>query len=316
MNGAAVSLSVFVLAGNEELNIARCLESVACWSDDIFVVDSNSTDRTVEIAKRYTEKVVNHTYVDHANQLTWAFENLPFKHTWVLFLDADNQVSSKLKALIEQALSSDDSKTNGYYCLHEEYFRDKPVRGMKRWWARLVRRTHAKIDNSELVDYGIKIEGRIGYLYGAIVENNLKEKDIDFWIDKHQRFAKRLAAEEILRKHGYLKWSVEPKLMGTSDQRRVWLKNAWVRLPLFIRPFLYWIWRYIPSGAVFQGSHGLTFTVLQALWFRLICDFKIQEFQSKIQNGELTPEKLWEEFGSKSQHGEIVGRRDGIAGKF
>ena len=316
MKSHSPPLSVFVLTGNEELNIARCLESVAVWCDDIFVVDSDSTDRTLEIAGQFTENVVNHRYIDHASQLKWAFENLPFKHEWVLFLDADNLVSPKLKSLIYEVLAKDDGKTNGYYCLHEEFFRDKPVRGMKKWWARLVRRTHAAIDNSELVDYGIKIDGNIGYLYGAIVEDNLKENDIDFWIDKHQRFAQRLAAEEILRSYGYLKWSVKPRFFGNSDQRRVWLKNFWGYLPLFVRPFLYWLWRYIPTGAILQGRHGLTFTVLQALWYRLICDLKIQEFRWKIQKGELTPEMLWEEFGSKSQSGEIVGSRDASAGKF
>ncbi|MDZ4851307.1 MAG: glycosyltransferase family 2 protein [Pirellulaceae bacterium] len=298
MQNKARPLSIFVLTGNEELNIANCLETVVGWSDDIFVVDSDSTDRTVEIAKQYTENVVNHSYEDHASQLSWAFENLPFKNSWVLFLDADNCVTPKLKSLIDSVLANDDGKANGYYCLHEEFFRDKPVLGMKKWWARLVRREYATIDNSELVDYGIKIQGEVKYLYGAIVENNLKEKNIDFWIDKHQRFASRMAAEEILRQYGYLKWSVDAKLFGNSDERRVWLKNAWFRMPLFIRPFIYWIYRYVFTGAFLQGRHGLTFTILQALWFRLVCDLRVQEYRWMIQEGKLTPQMLWDRFGS------------------
>jgi glycosyltransferase involved in cell wall biosynthesis len=309
-------VSVFVLTGNEEPNIERCLESVVGWCQDIHVVDSDSTDRTVEIAKRYTDHVINHTYVDHASQLKWAFENLPFKHDWVLFLDADNVVTDKLKRLINDAIAKDDQSINGYYCLHKEYFRDRPVLGMKKWWARLVRRTRSSIDNSELVDYGINIEGKVGYLYGAIVEDNVKEKDIDFWIDKHQRFAKRMAAEEILRQNGLIQWKVQPKLFGTSDQQRVWLKNVWINMPLFVRPFIYWLYRYIPTGAFLQGRHGLTFTVLQALWFRIVCDMKVQEFRWKINSGELTTDQLWKEFGAKSTQGEIVGRRDAVAGKY
>jgi glycosyltransferase involved in cell wall biosynthesis len=308
-------VSVFVVTGNEEPNIARCLESVAGWCDDIFVVDSDSTDRTVEISRQYTSQIFNHTYVDHASQLRWAFENLPFKHEWVLFLDADNVVTDRLKELIDAALAKDNGSIHGYYCLHKEYFRDRPIRGMKKWWARLVRRTHAAIDSSELVDYGIKIEGEVGYLYGAIIEDNVKERDIDFWIDKHQRFARRMAAEEVLRRHGLIRWAVDPKLFGTSDQRRVWLKNAWLRMPLFVRPFLYWLYRYIPTGACLQGTHGLSFTVLQALWFRLICDYKVQEFQWRIEKGQLTPQQLWDEFGSRTNPQEIVGRRDAAAGK-
>jgi len=312
----ATPVSIFVLTGNEELNIERCLASVSGWCSDIHVVDSNSTDRTIEIAKRFTDSIIDHPYVDHASQLKWAFDNLPFKHDWVLFLDADNVVTEKLKGLISDTLMKDDGTVNGYYCLHHEIFRDRPIKGMKKWWARLVRRTHAAIDNSELVDYGIKIEGKIGYLKGAIVEDNLKENDIDFWIDKHQRFARRMAAEEVLRKHKFIKWEVAPKLFGTSDERRVWLKNVWLELPLFLRPFIYWLYRYIPSGAFLQGVHGLTFTLFQALWFRLVCDFKIQEFERKIAKGELSPEMLWQEFGAKSLERDIVGRRDPNAGKF
>ncbi|MEQ1828242.1 MAG: glycosyltransferase family 2 protein [Pirellula sp.] len=310
------AVSVFVLTGNEEANIERCLESVVGWSDDIHVVDSDSTDRTKELASKYTDLIVNHTYVDHASQLKWAFESLPFKYEWVLFLDADNVVTEKLKELISKSIANDDKSVNGYYCIHKEIFRDRPVLGMKKWWARLVRRTHSAIDNSELVDYGIKIEGKVGYLKGAIIEDNVKEKDIDFWIDKHQRFAKRMAAEEILRKHGLIRWNVPPKLFGTSDERRVWLKNAWLHMPLFFRPFVYWLYRYIPTGAFLQGFHGLVFTLFQALWFRLLVDFKVQEFEWSIAKGELSPETLWKEFVAKSQSGEIVGRRDSAAGKY
>lgn len=308
-------VSVFVLAGNEELNIRRCLASVAGWSDDIHVVDSDSTDRTVEIARAFTPHVVNHSYVDHASQLRWAFDNLSFRHEWILFLDADNVVTDELKAAIDARLQHVDDSYGGFYCIHREYFRDRAVLSMKKWWARLVRRGRAEVDNSELVDYGIKIEGQVGYIHAAIVEDNAKERDIDFWIDKHQRFARRMAAEEILRRHGFIKWAVEPRLFGTSDQSRVWLKNAWMGLPLFLRPFLYWAYRYFLKGAFLQGTFGLTFTVLQALWFRLICDMKVQEFEQAIKSGSLTLQDLWEQFGTKSLEGDIVGRRDAETGR-
>lgn len=310
------NVSVFIVAGNEEANLDRCMASVSKWSDDVFLVDSDSSDRTVEIAKQYTDKVYNHTYVDHASQLIWAFENLPFKYEWVLFLDADNIVTDELKAKIDLRLAEDEKSINGYYCIHEEYFRDRVVFGMKKWWARLVRRTHSRIDNSELVDYGIEIDGEVGYIKAAIIEDNVKEKDIDFWIDKHQRFARRMAVEEVLRKHGFIQWSVEPKLIGgTSDQKRVWLKNKWMNMPLFVRPFIYWFYRYFLTGAVFQGRHGLTFTILQALWFRIICDMKLQELQWSISQGEVSVDDLWAKYGTKSEEGDIVGRRDAAAGK-
>lgn len=311
----AKSVSVFVVAGNEELNIRRCLESVANWSDDIHVVDSDSTDRTVEISREFTSSVVNHSYIDHASQLRWAFENLPFRNPWILFLDADNIVTPELRLAIDEMLQHDNGETNGFYCIHKEFFRDRHVLSMKKWWARLVRNGKSTIDNSELVDYGIKIEGKVGYLHAAIIEDNLKERDIDFWIDKHQRFARRMAAEEVLRKNGLIQWAVQPRLFGTSDERRVWLKNTWVRMPLFVRPYIYWAYRYFLRGAFLQGTFGLTFTTIQALWFRIVCDMKVQEYEAGIAAGTLTLDALWEQFGSRSEVGDRVGRRDAAAGK-
>jgi glycosyltransferase involved in cell wall biosynthesis len=305
-----IPLSVFVLAGNEELNIAKCLASVVGWADDIFVVDSNSQDNTNDIAAQFGVTVVNNTYIDHASQLAWAFSNLPLKNDWVLFLDADNVVSPKLKGLITKEIQSPRAQeVSAFYCMHKEYFRGRVVMSMKKWWARLVRKDRVKIEQTELVDYGLVIDGPVGYLKAAIVEDNAKENNIDFWIDKHQKFAARMAAEELFRRHGLLSWAVEPKLIGTSDQSRVWLKNAWMRLPLFWRPFIYWIYRYIFRGAFLQGSAGLTFTVIQALWFRIICDMKLQEYQSAIDSNQLTIEELWRKYGSRSISGDIVGVR-------
>jgi glycosyltransferase involved in cell wall biosynthesis len=301
-------VSVFVLTGNEELNIRRCLESVAGWSDDIHVVDSDSRDRTKEISREYTPHVVNHSYVDHASQLVWAFDNLPFKHDWILFLDADNIVTPELKSQIDEALASVPDTVSAYYSIHREYFRDREVRGMKKWWARLVRRGKVRVDNSELVDYGIEIDGEHRYLTGAIVEDNLKENDIDFWIDKHQRFAARMAAEEVLRKVGYLKWKVPAKLFGSSDGRRVWLKVKWIEMPLYWRVFPYWFYRFFLTGAVFQGMHGFTFIGLQAFWFRLIVDMKISEFERAMREGKLTVQDLVDKFGKKSLAGHVIGK--------
>jgi glycosyltransferase involved in cell wall biosynthesis len=292
------------------------MESVAGWSQDIFLVDSDSTDQTVEIAREFTDKIYNHTYVDHASQLLWAFENLPFQNEWVLFLDADNVVSDELKREIDTRLENDDPSINGYYCIHREIFRDKPVRGVKKWWARLVRHTHSRVDNSELVDYGIEIEGTVGYIAAPIIEDNVKERDIDFWIDKHQRFARRMAAEEVLRRGGYVRWTVEPKFFGTSDQRRVWLKNHWMNMPLFVRPFIYWFYRYFLTGCFLQGRHGLTYTVFQSLWFRLVCDIWVQELLRRIEANETSYETLMETFGTKKTDGDIVGRRDAATGKI
>jgi hypothetical protein len=179
---------------------------------------------------------------------------------------------------------------------------------MKKWWARLVRKGRVRVDNSELVDYGIEIDGEYRYLTGAIIEDNVKENDIDFWIDKHQRFAARMAAEEVLREVGYLKWKVPGKLFGNSDERRVWLKIRWLKMPLYWRAFPYWFYRYFLSGACFQGMHGFTFIMLQAFWFRIIVDMKKSEVRRAIAEKRLSIQDLVDKFGKKSPTGHAIGK--------
>src|ERR1700730_10874799 len=93
-------VSVVVLTFMEELNLETCLRSVAGWSADVHVVDSGSTDRTLEIAYRYAHHVHQHPYVDHASQIAYVIYDLPLKFEWLLLLDADNEVSGELKVSI------------------------------------------------------------------------------------------------------------------------------------------------------------------------------------------------------------------------
>ena len=276
----------------EELNLETCLGSISGWCDDIHVLDSGSTDRTLDIANRHAHHTHFHPYVDHASQIDYAIRSLPFRFEWLLLLDADRTVTEDLKAGIESALMHHRSDENGFYVAHRNLFRGRRVRGLNSWRLVLFRRSLARVDDSELVDCRVRTPGVVGYLRGAIVEYNRKENDIDFWIDKHQRFASRLAAEEALRRVGRLRWSVKPRLFGNPDERIVWLKSRWLSMPLLVRPFLYFGYRFFLRFGFMDGVNGLTFHILQALWFRLIVDVKVMELLRRIHSGELLPEDL------------------------
>ena len=127
----------------------------------------------------------------------------------------------------------------------------------------------------------------IGRLRGSRkgCEDNRNERSIDFWIDKHQRFAARLAAEEVLRERGALVWSFRPRLFGNPDERVVWLKNRWYHLPLYVRPFLYFFYRYFLRLGVLDGPTGFVYHFLHAFWFRMIVDIKIAELRQELSAG-------------------------------
>jgi len=287
-----VQLSVLVLTFNEEPNIRLCLETVAGWCEEIHVVDSGSTDSTVMLAKQFTDLVHYHPYVDHSSQLNWALCHLQFCTEWLLVLDADHRVTERLRDQIATVVAVNNRAVDGYYTAHRYIFAGGLIRGFKPWVLRLVRHANATVDQSELVDFRFKLRGDTGYLSGVVIEHNEKERDIDFWIDKHQKYATRLAAEHVLRTSGMIRWSVRPTLFGDHDQRIVWLKQRWQRMPLLVRPFLYFGYRYVFQLGILDGKVGLIYHVLQAFWYRMVIDVKIMQINEQVRRGELSLTEL------------------------
>lgn len=293
-----VPISAVVLTHNEEANIEAALKSIADWCHEIHLVDSGSTDRTLEIARDYTDKIYVHRYVDHNSQWQWVFDQVPLACEWMLLLDSDFVLTDKLKRQIAEVINHPSSGIDGYYVHHRYVFRGQAIRfgGTKKWWLRLVRHCQAQPDYSELVDFRLHINGRTRYLDGIVFEDNKKEYDIDFWLDKHQKFSTRMAAEEVLRRAGYIVWNVNPTLLGNPDEHIVWLKQRWYFMPLRLRAFLYFAYRYFFRLGFLDGWNGFLFHFLQAFWFRLIVDEKISELQQHLRIGKVTLDSIHESF--------------------
>ncbi len=117
-------LSALVTTKNEERAIRACLESIR-WADEVVVVDSGSTDGTLEIARSIADQVLDHDYESPAAQKNWALQTL--RHSWVLILDADERVTPDLRQEIESVLA-DPSRSDGYWIGRENYFYGKPIR--------------------------------------------------------------------------------------------------------------------------------------------------------------------------------------------
>jgi len=292
-------VSAVIVAYNEELNIEHCLKSVAGWCGEILVVDSGSTDRTREICRSYGALIYSHAYVDHASQWDWALKNLPILNDWILPLDADHVVSERLRDQIIKTCGGKETAVVAYYSRHQYFFHDVSMRGFKRWNLRLFRRSRTVIDISELVDWRFVVSGETGKLDAVLYEHNRKEDDIDFWIDKHQKFSTRLAAEEVLRASGRIGWALQPKLFGSVDQKIIWLKNAWLRMPLYLRPLLYFAYRYFVRLGILDGTVGFAYHFLQAFWFRLVVDMKIAALRRQLQRGEVTLDVLFDLFAQR-----------------
>jgi len=279
---AAAPLTVMVVTRNEELNLERCLASVHGFADQVCVIDSESTDGTRDIARRYADEVRELPY-DATRIIPWIFQwgldHLPIRNEWVLILEADQALSPELRAEIALLLARPRIDEDGFYIRRKQIFRGKWIRfggyGGKHL-LKLFRRGRAELDPLEQ-DTRVYVRGAVGRLRSPLEEWNRKEDAILFYLEKHLRYAEAFAREELERRQGQVAWKLTPRLLGTPDQRVLWLKERYYRLPLYVRPFLYFGYRYVLRLGFLDGKRGLIFHFLQACWFRLVVDIRLDE---------------------------------------
>lgn len=293
-NQTVLPVNVIILTFNEEKNVEACLNSVAGWCREIFIVDSGSTDRTKDICRRYTLRIFNHPFEDHPTQWNWALHNLPLTSEWIIPLDADHVVSEGLRQEIVAVLRRPEPGVDGYYARHQYYFRGVPMRGFKAYSLCLFRHPRTSLDYGELVDHRFVVAGETRKLKGLLCEINNNEWDIDVWTDKHQKYSTRLALQEVLSRAGEINRTIPPRLLGNPDERIVWAKNLWQNLPLYVRPCLYFFYRYFLRLGILDGKAGFVYHFLHAFWFRLMVDIKIDEFRRQLARGDMTLSRLKE----------------------
>jgi glycosyltransferase involved in cell wall biosynthesis len=277
-------LTVLVATRNDEVNIERCLTSLQGFAGQVFVLDSESSDRTRELARPLATEVRVLPY-DHTRIIPWIFQwgldHLPIEHEWVLILEADQALPPELRAEIAALLAGGGAgpAENGFYIRRKQIFRGKWIRfggyGRKRL-LKLFRRGCGELDPLEQ-DTRVYVRGRVGRLESPLEEWNRKEDSILFYLEKHLRYAEAFAREELERRRGGIPFKLKPKLFGASDERTLWLKARYYRMPLFVRPALYFAYRYVLRLGVLDGKTGFLFHFLQAFWFRLVVDVRLEE---------------------------------------
>jgi len=277
-------LAILVLTYNEESNLPACLASLAGLHGTLCVVDSGSTDRTVAIAQAAGAIVLKHPFGTHAQQWAWALQHMPGTTPWVLALDADQQLTPALRDEIATLFSRDDALTEvaGFYINRRQVFRGQWIRHggyYPKYLLKLFRRDRVWLDLEELVDHHFSVTGPTRKLQNDLIEANKKEDDLSFWLAKHDRYARLLASEEWRRWHSQRSVPVSPSLTATPDQRTLWFKRVWWRCPRYVRPVLYFLYRYIVRLGFLDGKEGFVFHFLQALWFRLLVDIRLDEIE-------------------------------------
>jgi glycosyltransferase involved in cell wall biosynthesis len=276
------SISVIILTYNEEQHIARCIKSVQQFSKRIFIVDSFSTDATMNISRTMGAECFQHKWENnHALQFNWALEHLPLDTEWIMRLDADEYVLPELAREIHERLFSIRGEVSGININRRVIFMDRWIRRGGYYPTTLLRiwRRGAGMFEQRWMDEHVKLEwGDTLRFKFDLVDHNLN--NLTWWTAKHNNYATREAMDFLMRKFGFTDDSqnIGTEITSTQDKRKRWFKeNVYFKIPLFIRPFFYFIYRYIFKLGFLDGKQGLIWHFLQGFWYRFLVDAKVYE---------------------------------------
>jgi glycosyltransferase involved in cell wall biosynthesis len=265
-----IPVTVLIPAKNEELNLPACLESVK-QADEIFVVDSQSSDRSIELAEFHGAKVVQFNFNGGwPKKKNWSLENLPFRNEWVLIVDCDERITPELWAEIATAI--DDNKYDGYYLNRRVFFLGKWIRfGGKYpdWNLRLFKHKQGRYENLNTEDIPntgdnevhehVVLSGKVGYLKNDML--HIDYRDVYHWLARHNRYSNWEARVyyNILKDRDD-RGTIGANLLGDAVQRKRFLKKIWVRLPF--KPTLRFILFYFIRLGFLDGKAGYIYARL------------------------------------------------------
>ena len=271
-----MALSIIILTYNAEATIGRTLQAASDLSDDIHVIDSGSTDRTLDIARSFGAHIQNHPFENYGAQRNWAIANTALKYEWELHLDADERPTPELIAAIRDlAKRGFPGETVGYFIPRLVHFMGGAIRhgGMYPiWHMRLFRRGAGRCEDRRY-DQHFLVDGPTAQLNHPRIDDI--RMSLAEWVTRHNRWAEAEADE--LESGTNPDQLVKAKLDGNPIERKRSLRRGYNRLPILWRAFALFLYRYIIRLGFLDGRRGLVFFVLQTFWFRFLVDAKLYE---------------------------------------
>ncbi|MBC7285470.1 glycosyltransferase family 2 protein [Hoeflea sp.] len=287
---ADVPIAVVMISLNEAHNMDAVLENLKGFAAEVFLVDSYSSDETVDIALAHGVHVVQRKFRGFGDQWNFAMRELPITAPWTMKLDPDERLSDELKAGILSAI--DDKGADGFIVSRRLWFmgRRLPVKHeLLRVW-----RTGSCHFTDVLVNEHPVVGGAVTHVSGELQHHD--SPDLDHWLDKQNRYT----TAEAITAHTGGSLGAEPALLGTPLQRRMWIKRNFMKFPL--RYSMIFTFHYCFLGAWRAGYVGY-------VWARLRCDvyrlweYKLREIQLtgrmpvKRPNGPGCPDLRVKQFG-------------------
>jgi glycosyltransferase involved in cell wall biosynthesis len=280
-----MDITVLILTRNEIQHIERCIINARRVSPHIIVVDSNSADGTAQAAESLGVQVINHSARTFSEKLIWCLDNLSFQTEWVLRLDADEELHPGFLAALQKLEVNLPRDVNGYLVRRQLWFMGSWIRwgGMYPTYSlRLWRKGMVQCEGRLLDEHLVLKSGQPQIMEADIIDNPLIS--LADWIGKHNQYS-TLEAESALTRVSQGPASVSPKLWGSWAERRRWYKERiFYRMPPFLRPSLYFLYRYLFQLGFLDGRNGFIFHFMHGFWYRMLVDAKIIEAQAQHQN--------------------------------
>ncbi len=269
-------ISIFIPILNEEINLPSCLQSVS-WSNDIVVLDSGSTDKSIDIARAAGARVLTRPFDNWASHLNWAVENIEFKNPWVYYCDADEIVPQDLREELQKVALATGRNEVAYRVRFKNMFMGRWIRWSSlypSWILRFFKPKHVRWDRS--VHQVATVTGPEGRLRTHFQHYSFR-KGLDAWIAKHNKYSTQEAHETLAAlRAGGMTWgglfSRDPIV------RRKSVKELSYRLPF--RPTFRFLYHFFIRFGFLDGSAGLTYARLMAMYEYMIV-IKIRELRRK-----------------------------------
>ena len=293
----SLDLSVVILTFNEQKHIERCLSQLIGKVENIFIIDSFSSDRTVDIAESLGAKVYQRAWSNYADQFQWGLDNCPINTKWVMRLDADEYLEPDLVAELYSALLADDDTLGGFYIRRKYYFLGRWIKHGAVYPLNLLRIwQHGKgnIEQRWMDEHIVLSDGlSTKTLVGHIVDDNLN--NTRWWTDKHNKYADREMVDIIIRKYQLL--PLDQTLADDIGNHQARIKRfvkegVYNKLPIFVRPFLYFLYRYFIRLGMLDGVKGFAFHFFQGYWYRSLVDLRVYEAEQMFSVGDSKEDML------------------------
>lgn len=283
---AAADLTVLILTFNEARHIERAIASVAGIARQVVVVDSFSTDDTVERARNAGALVFQNKFVNQSKQFQWGLDHAGIATGWVMRLDADEVIEPDLAAKLARELPTLPADVAGINFDRKHIFMGRWIRHGGRYPLRMVRvwRTgQGRVEDRWMDEHIVVWGGRTVTFEGGFADINLN--DLTFFTDKHNKYATREAIEQLSQRYGL--FARDEGFSSEAVSRQAGMKRSikegvYNKLPFWVGPTGYFLFRYFLQLGFLDGRPGLIYHFLQGFWYRFLVGAKVVELEQEI----------------------------------